>query len=164
MPSASPVSSASSSVSPRLDDHLAVGDELVAGLDDDDVAGHDLVGEELGHLAVADRLRLGGDEDRELVERPLRLQLLADPDVGVDDRDHPEERRRRRGPSSSIRTKKTPMIALKRVKTLPATMLETEREEVSGGAPRSWSRLLGLGAREAGGGVLARRSSAYSIG
>ena len=54
-------------------------------------------------------------------------------------------------PSSSIRTKKTPMIALKRVKTLPATMLETEREEVSGGAPRSWSRFAGLGAREAGG-------------
>ena len=27
------------------------------------------------------------------------------------------------------------MIALKRVKTLPATMLETEREEVSGGGP-----------------------------
>ena len=45
-------------------------------------------------------------------------------------------------PSSSIRTKKTPMIALKSVKTLPATMLETEREEVSGGAPRSWSRFL----------------------
>jgi hypothetical protein len=27
------------------------------------------------------------------------------------------------------------MIALKRVKTLPATMLEVEREEFSGGAP-----------------------------
>ena len=27
------------------------------------------------------------------------------------------------------------MIALKRVKTLPATMLEVEREEVSGGGP-----------------------------
>src|SRR5262249_5722959 len=43
-------------------------------------------------------------------------------------------------PSSSISTKKTPMIALKSVKTLPATMLDTEREEISGGGPRSWSR------------------------
>ena len=33
------------------------------------------------------------------------------------------------------------MIALKSVKTLPATMLETEREEVSGGGPSSRSRL-----------------------
>ena len=34
-----------------------------------------------------------------------------------------------------MRTKKTPMIALNRVKTLPAMMLEVEREEVSGGGP-----------------------------
>ena len=54
-------------------------------------------------------------------------------------------------PSSSIRTKKTPMIALKRVKTLPATMLETEREEVSGGGAEVVEPLRGLGAREAGG-------------
>jgi hypothetical protein len=32
-------------------------------------------------------------------------------------------------------TKKAPMIALKSVKTLPATMLASEREEVSGGGP-----------------------------
>ena len=32
------------------------------------------------------------------------------------------------------------MIALKSVKTLPATMLETEREEVSGGGPSLRSR------------------------
>ena len=32
------------------------------------------------------------------------------------------------------------MIALKRVKTLPATMLEVEREEFSGGAPSLRSR------------------------
>ena len=32
------------------------------------------------------------------------------------------------------------MIALKRVKTLPATMLEAEREEVSGGGPSLRSR------------------------
>jgi hypothetical protein len=34
------------------------------------------------------------------------------------------------------------MIALKRVKTLPATMLEVEREEFSGGGPSSRRRLL----------------------
>ena len=33
------------------------------------------------------------------------------------------------------------MIALKSVKTLPATMLEIEREEVSGGAPSLRRRL-----------------------
>ena len=33
------------------------------------------------------------------------------------------------------------MIALKRVKTLPATMLEVEREEVSAGAPSLRRRL-----------------------
>src|SRR5881394_1037856 len=44
-------------------------------------------------------------------------------------------------PSERMRTKKTPMIALKRVKTLPATMLETERDEVSGGAPSLRRRL-----------------------
>src|SRR5215213_5849336 len=38
-------------------------------------------------------------------------------------------------------TKKTAMIALKRVKTLPATMLEVEREEVSGGGPSPRRRL-----------------------
>src|SRR4029079_9395561 len=43
-------------------------------------------------------------------------------------------------PSTSIRAKKTAMIALKSVKTLPATMLDTERDEFSGGGPSSWSR------------------------
>src|ERR1044072_615800 len=44
-------------------------------------------------------------------------------------------------PRERMRTKKTPMIALKRVKTLPATMLETEREDVSGGEPSLRRRL-----------------------
>ena len=39
-----------------------------------------------------------------------------------------------------MRMKKTPMIALKSVKTFPATMLETERLEVSGGGPSRASR------------------------
>ena len=36
------------------------------------------------------------------------------------------------------------MIALKSVKTLPATMLEVEREEVSGGGPSLRSRFAAL--------------------
>ena len=36
--------------------------------------------------------------------------------------------------------KKTPMIALKSVKTFAATMLETDRDELSGGGPSSASR------------------------
>ena len=43
-----------------------------------------------------------------------------------------------------MRTKKTPMIALKSVKTLPATMLEIEREEVSGGGPSSRRRFAAV--------------------
>ena len=50
MPSASPVSSDSSRVRPRLASDLAVGDELVAGLDRDHVAGDDLVGAQLDDL------------------------------------------------------------------------------------------------------------------
>ena len=36
------------------------------------------------------------------------------------------------------------MIALNSVKTLPATMLETEREESSGGGPSSRSRFAAV--------------------
>jgi hypothetical protein len=39
-----------------------------------------------------------------------------------------------------LSTKKPAMIALKRVKTLAATMLASEREEVSGGGPSLRSR------------------------
>jgi hypothetical protein len=38
-------------------------------------------------------------------------------------------------PSERMRMKKTPMIALKSVKTLPATMLATERLDVSSTGP-----------------------------
>ena len=41
---------------------------------------------------VADRLRPRRDQQRELVEGLLRLQLLADADRGVDDRDQAEDR------------------------------------------------------------------------
>jgi hypothetical protein len=38
-------------------------------------------------------------------------------------------------PSERMRMKKTPMIALKRVKTLPATIVATERLELSSTGP-----------------------------
>ena len=72
-------------------DHRAVGDQLIAGLDPDDVAGDDLVRGQLDDAAVADRLGARRDQQRELVERLLGLQLLADPDRRVDDRDQAEE-------------------------------------------------------------------------
>ena len=73
-------------------DQRAVGDELVAGLDADDVAGDDLVGDELDRAPVTHHLRPRRDQQGELIEGLLRLQLLADPDRRVDDRDHAEER------------------------------------------------------------------------
>ena len=92
MPSASPVSSDSSSGEAAGGDRLAVGDQLVARADRDEVAGDDLGRQQLDRLAVADDPRVRRDQHRELVERLLRLQLLADADVGVDDRDQAEER------------------------------------------------------------------------
>src|SRR5918998_5857485 len=43
-------------------------------------------------------------------------------------------------PSERMRTKKTPMIALKSVKTFPATIEATDRLEASSGGPRLSSR------------------------
>ena len=91
-PSDSPVRIDSSMVSPREETDDAVRDELVAGLDPHDVAGDDLVARVSStYCAVPDHVRLRGDEQRELVERLLRLQLLADPDRRVDHRDQPEQ-------------------------------------------------------------------------
>ena len=74
----------------RGDDH-AVGDELVAGLDPDQIAGDDLLGAQLDRLAVAHGHRPRRDQECELVERLLGLQLLANPDRRVDHRDEPEQ-------------------------------------------------------------------------
>ena len=73
-------------------DQRAVGDQLIAGLDPDQVAGDDLVGAQLDHATVADRLRARRDQQRQPVERLLGLQLLADADRRVDDRDQAEDR------------------------------------------------------------------------
>ena len=68
-------------------------------------------------------------------------------------------------PSARSKTKKTAMIALKRVKTLPAMMLEVEREEVSGGGAelaQARAGLLGWRARRPE--SPRRTTRAYSIG
>jgi hypothetical protein len=75
---------------PLARDERPVGDDLVAGLDVDEVADHDLLDRDLSLLAVADDGCVRGDEGREAVERPLRAQLLRDPDRRVGD-DDPEE-------------------------------------------------------------------------
>ena len=72
--------------------HPAVGDDLLAGREPDQVAGDDLVGQQLEVLPVPDHLGPRRDQDRQPVEGLLRPQLLADADPGVDDRDHPEDR------------------------------------------------------------------------
>src|SRR5829696_10501291 len=72
-------------------DKRAVGDELVAGLDADDVAGDDLVRRQLDDAAVADDPGARRDQEREPVQGLLGLQLLANPDRGVDDGDQPEK-------------------------------------------------------------------------
>ena len=92
IPSASPVSIDSSSVMPRLAITSPSATSWSPGSTADDVAGHDLARQQLDHGAVADDLGVGGDEHRQLVQGRLRLQLLADADVGVDDRDQAEER------------------------------------------------------------------------
>ena len=56
------------------------------------------------------------------------------------------------------------MIALKSVKTLPATMLEVEREEVSGGAPSSRSRFAAALPESPWSTAAASLIAAYSIG
>ena len=65
-PSASPVSIDSSRVSAAALDHLAVGDQLVAGLDPDDVAGDDLVGADLDDSPSRIALALGATSSARL--------------------------------------------------------------------------------------------------
>ena len=56
------------------------------------------------------------------------------------------------------------MIALKRVKTLPAMMLEVEREDVSGGGPSLRRRAAASFAVRPRSGVPGTWTQAYSIG
>ncbi len=69
----------------------AVGHELIARLDEHDVARHHLVAAELRQPAVPHGAGLRRDQDRQAVEGLLRPQLLANPDRRVDHRDQAEE-------------------------------------------------------------------------
>ena len=74
----------------RGDDHPAVGRDAVAGIDQHDVAGHDLVGRDLRHLTVPPHL---GDRLHHLAEgrcRRLGLPLLVVAEPGVEERQQGE--------------------------------------------------------------------------
>jgi len=73
-------------------DHVAVGDQLIAGLDPHHVTGDHLLGDQLVQPPVAHHACLRCHQDGELVEHLLRLHLLADADVAVDDCDQAEQR------------------------------------------------------------------------
>ena len=92
-PSASPVSTDSSSVRPRASVTSPSATSWSPGSTRIHVARHDLVGAQLDEPAVADHaFALGATRSARLLEDLLRLQLLADADVAVDDRDEAEER------------------------------------------------------------------------
>ena len=67
-----------------------VGRDLVAGLQDDDVAGHQLGGREAHALAVAHDRGLGGHGPRQRLDGLDRLGFLEIADDGVDHH-HPED-------------------------------------------------------------------------
>ena len=144
-PSASPVSIDSSSVRPRERAHDAVGDELVAGLDPDDVAGNDLVGAQLDVLRRrGSPWPCGATSSASWSSVSFAFSSWRIPIAELTTAIRPKSASAN-SPSASMRTKKTPMIALKSVKTLPATMLATERL-VAGSAesqPREARRCLG---------------------
>ena len=91
-PSASPVSIDSSRIMPRVWITSPSATSWSPGSMCDDVAGHHFARHQLDHRAVPRHLRVRSDQHRQLVEGRLCLQLLADPDVGVDHRDQPEQR------------------------------------------------------------------------
>ena len=79
------------------DDHPAVGRHAVAGVDDDDVAGHDLVGGDLEDVAVAPHL---GDRLHHRPEgrrRGLGLALLVVSQPGVEQGQQRQSDRRSQG-------------------------------------------------------------------
>ena len=92
IPSDSPVSSDSSTVSPRVSTTGPSATNWSPGSTRRRRRGRPRWRVSSTSAPVADHLRPRGDQQREVVEGLLRLQLLADADVGVDDRDQPEER------------------------------------------------------------------------
>ena len=73
-------------------EHLAVDHDLIARLELEHVVEDDLGERHLADLAVADDPRVRRRQHRQRVERPLRAQLLVDPDAGVRDQHEPEQR------------------------------------------------------------------------
>ena len=73
-------------------EHLAVDHDLIARLELEHVVEDDLGERHLADLAVANDPRVRRRQHRQRVERPLRAQLLVDPDAGVRDQHEPEQR------------------------------------------------------------------------
>jgi hypothetical protein len=69
---------------------LPVGDQLISGLEDDEVAFNDLVLRERPGVSVAHDGRCGNNQRREAVEGPLRPYFLDDPDQRVRHQDSQE--------------------------------------------------------------------------
>ena len=69
----------------RGQDDPSVGGDPVAGLDQHDVAGHQLPGVDLDRLAVPTHPRDGLHHLRQRLDALLGLRLLAQPDHGVED-------------------------------------------------------------------------------
>ena len=101
-PSASPVSIDSSMVRPRLANASPSATSWSPGSTATTSPGTTSSARRLTTCPSRSTFAVGRHQDRELVEGALRLQLLADPDVGVDDRDQPEDARRRRAPGERI--------------------------------------------------------------
>ena len=102
--------------------HDAVGRDLVAGAQLEQVVEHDLLDRDLVELPVADDARLRGAQHGELVERALGPDLLDDPDQRVGDQDDAEQAVLRDAEDQDRRTSIAPRIALNRVKTLARTI------------------------------------------
>ena len=72
-------------------DHVAVGHDLIARADPDQVTAHDLPDRHVTLAPVPDHARRGRDQRGQPVERGLGAGLLQDADPGVDQEDHAED-------------------------------------------------------------------------
>ena len=82
----SPVSAASATSSVAAAEHAPVGGHDVAGLDLDDVAGHELLGRQLRERAVAAHARLDDHHLRQRRDGRRGLALLVEPEHRVEQR------------------------------------------------------------------------------
>ena len=73
-------------------DQPEVRRHLVARLQDDDVAGHQLVGGDLGALALPQHERLGREHPADRIQRPLGPAFLDEADDRVDQNDAEDHR------------------------------------------------------------------------